>query len=73
MPRPETLNPEQFLGLRFECESQLNRLGLDWKSPRVKDFCVRVTGLQDAILADLPELAIASLLTKLKKEQGIED
>lgn len=64
----ETLNPDQFLGLRFECERELDRLGLDWKSPRVKDFYVKAAGLPNAILADLPELAVASLLTKLKKE-----
>lgn len=69
----EKLKPEQFMHLRFQCEAELNRLGLDWKSPRVKEFCVRVTGLQTAILADLPELAIASLLTKLKEEPHRED
>lgn len=56
------------LALRFECEAELRRLRLTWKSPRLKAFYRAATGLPDAILADVPAAALASLLKKLKEE-----
>ncbi len=55
-------------GLRFCCERELDRLGLTWKSPRVKTFLSRCCGWPNAILADATEEMLAALLEKLRAE-----
>lgn len=56
------------LEIRFACERELDRLGLTWKSDRVKAYFRKVTGLEDAILADVPPAALESLSRKLEQE-----
>lgn len=50
------------------CRVELHRLGLTWRSPRVLDFCERVTGKRDAHYLD--ERQLQALLTKLQAESA---
>lgn len=59
---------DRVIEIRFACEVQLDRLGLCWQSDRVKAYFCRVTGLEDAILADVPPAALEALSRKLEQE-----
>lgn len=49
-----------------QCQEELHRRGLTWKSPRTLDYCERVTGHRDAHY--LEEAHLKALLTKLQAE-----
>jgi hypothetical protein len=55
---------------RWQCEAELNRLGLTWKSPRVKLYIIRLAQadgrISDGILADLSLDAMRAMLKKLR-------
>lgn len=59
-------NYELDLDVRLECEIHLARLGLTWKSARVKKFLDRCCGRPGAMLADCDEIMLEALLTKLE-------
>jgi hypothetical protein len=59
---------DAFQALRLACETELHRLQLTWKHPRLKAFYQKVAGRDDAILADVPDGALVALLKKLKEE-----
>ncbi len=48
------------------CRHELHRIGLNWRSPRVLDFCERATGHRDAHYLQAAHLEM--LLTKLQEE-----
>lgn len=61
-------SPDEFLSLRFACEDELNRLGLTWKSERVRAFFRRCFPYGDTLdCAD--EATLEALLKKLRAER----
>jgi hypothetical protein len=58
--------PEDFLGLRWQVEAELDRLGLSWKSERVVAYIRGCCGPR-GILADMSARALASLLARVRE------
>lgn len=63
---------EKDLRIRFACEFHLERLGLSWKSPRIKKFLEQCCGWPGAILADADKEMLLALLRKLEAESTPE-
>ncbi len=57
---------EDYSDLVYGCRSELHRIGLTWKSPRVLDFCEKATGHRDAHYLEAAHLEM--LLAKLQAE-----
>ena len=55
-----------YSGLIASCRHEFHRIGLNWRSPRVLDFCERATGYRDAHYLKAEHLEM--LLGKLQKE-----
>lgn len=54
--------------LRLACDLHLERLGLTWKSPRVKFYLASCCGWPNAILADADRETLLALMGKLQAE-----
>jgi hypothetical protein len=59
------LPPGEFLTLRFDCEVELTRLGLTWKSERVRAFFARCNPSRPT-LDGQDAAALRALLGKLR-------
>jgi hypothetical protein len=57
---------QDYSDLIHSCRQELHRIGLNWKSPRVLNFCERATGHRDA--HHLEPAHLQMLLTKLQAE-----